>query len=223
MSREKTDVILKVLVKHFFVEKEVTSTLVMDSLYTGLKVLEYQSKGKKGRTIADLDELPAPMIHVDMDMFVLASDVIDLLERAALEPLPCQPVSPKDDKCSQSRMKDGASGEVNKISMEREERRLTELGRKILETFVLSHIFSGIEVAYQEAVALKRQEELIREEEEEAWLLGNEMKGKRGGGANEKDKRAKKKQVIFFIDLSFIILSIILALLCASIVKQNYS
>uniref|UniRef100_A0A0E0A1E7 MATH domain-containing protein n=1 Tax=Oryza glumipatula TaxID=40148 RepID=A0A0E0A1E7_9ORYZ len=194
MSREKTDVILKVLVKHFFVEKEVTSTLVMDSLYTGLKALEYQSKGKKGRTIADLDELPAPMIHVDMDMFVLASDVIDLLERAALEPLPCQPVSPKDDKCSQSRMKDGASGEVNKISMEREERRLTELGRKILEIFVLSHIFSGIEVAYQEAVALKRQEELIREEEEEAWLLGNEMKGKRGGGANEKDKRAKKKQ-----------------------------
>uniref|UniRef100_A0A0E0DTN9 MATH domain-containing protein n=1 Tax=Oryza meridionalis TaxID=40149 RepID=A0A0E0DTN9_9ORYZ len=194
MSREKTDVILKVLVKHFFVEKEVTSTLVMDSLYTGLKALEYQSNGKKGRTIADLDELPAPMIHVDMDMFVLASDVIDLLERAALEPLPCQPVSPKDDKCSQSRMKDGASGEVNKISMEREERRLTELGRKILETFVLSHIFSGIEVAYQEAVALKRQEELIREEEEEAWLLGNEMKGKRGGGANEKDKRAKKKQ-----------------------------
>ncbi len=107
MSREKTDVILKVLVKHFFVEKEVTSTLVMDSLYTGLKALEYQSKGKKGRTIADLDELPAPMIHVDMDMFVLASDVIDLLERAALEPLPCQPVSPKDDKCSQSRMKVG--------------------------------------------------------------------------------------------------------------------
>nr|CAB3464779.1 unnamed protein product [Digitaria exilis] len=52
---------------------------------------------------------------------------------------------------------------------------------------------SGIEVAYQEAVALKRQEELIREEEE-AGLLENQMKGKRGGGANEKDKRAKKKQ-----------------------------
>ncbi|AQK94696.1 TRAF-like superfamily protein [Zea mays] len=78
--------------------------------------------------------------------------------------------------------------------MEREERRLTELGQKILETFVLSHIFSGIEVAYQEAVALKRQEELIREEEEEAGLLEHQMKGKRGGGVNEKDKRAKKKQ-----------------------------
>ena len=54
---------------------------------------------------------------------------------------------------------------------------------------------SGIEVAYQEAVALKRQEELIREEEE-AGLLEHQMKGKRGGGANEKDKRAKKKQVL---------------------------
>ncbi|KQK05504.1 TNF receptor-associated factor homolog 1a isoform X2 [Brachypodium distachyon] len=194
MSREKTDTILKGLVKHFFVEKEVTSTLVMDSLYTGLKALEYQCERKKGRTkLAELDELPAPMVHVDVDLFVLAGDVITLLERAALEPLPCQPVSPKDDKCSQSRMKDGSSGEVNKISMEREERRLTELGRKILETFVLSHIFSGIEVAYQEAVALKRQEELIREEEA-AGLLENETKGKRNGGVNEKDKRAKKKQ-----------------------------
>ncbi|XP_062231819.1 TNF receptor-associated factor homolog 1a-like [Phragmites australis] len=194
MSREKTDTILKVLVKHFFVEKEVTSTLVMDSLYTSLKALEYQMKGKKGRTkLADLEELPAPMVHVDVDMFVLADDVIALLERPALEPLPCQPLTPKDDKSSQSRMKDGSSGEVYKVSMEREERRLTELGQKILETFVLSHIFSGIEGAYQEAVALKRQEELIREEEE-AGLLENHMKGKRGGGANEKDKRAKKKQ-----------------------------
>ncbi|TKW26437.2 hypothetical protein SEVIR_3G189900v4 [Setaria viridis] len=195
MSREKTDTILKVLVKHFFVEKEVTSTLVMDSLYTSLKALEYQVNGKKGSTkVSDLEELPAPMVHIDMDMFVLAGDVIPLIKRAASEPLPCQPLAPKDDKTSQSRMKDGTAGEVYKVSMEREERRLTELGLKILETFVLSHIFSGIEVAYQEAVALKRQEELIREEEEEAGLLENHMKGKRGGGANEKDKRAKKKQ-----------------------------
>ncbi|KAF0917100.1 hypothetical protein E2562_016907 [Oryza meyeriana var. granulata] len=197
MSREKSDVILKILLKHFFVEKEVTSTLVMDSLYTGLKALEYQSKSKskskKGIiNSVDFEELTVPMVHVDVDMFVLAGDVIALLERAALGPLPCQPLSPKDDKCSQSRTKDGSSGEVNKVSIEHEERRLTELGQKILEIFALSHIFSGIEVAYQEAVALKRQEELIREEEE-AWLLENEMKGKRGS-TTEKEKRAKKKQ-----------------------------
>uniref|UniRef100_A0A0D9V6D9 MATH domain-containing protein n=1 Tax=Leersia perrieri TaxID=77586 RepID=A0A0D9V6D9_9ORYZ len=193
MSREKSDVILKIIVKHFFVEKEVTSTLVMDSLYTGLKALEYQSRSKKGIVNSvEFEELPVPMVHVHVDMFVLAGDVITLLERAALEPLPCQPLSPKDDKCSQSRTKDGSTGEVNKVSIEREERRLTELGQKILETFALSHIFSGIEVAYQEAVALKRQEELIREEEE-AWLLENEMKGKRNS-ITEKEKRTKKKQ-----------------------------
>ncbi|VAH64640.1 unnamed protein product [Triticum turgidum subsp. durum] len=192
MSREKSDVILKIIVKHFFVEKEVTSTLVMDSLHTGLKALEHQCRGKKGRgKLMDLEELSAPMVHVDMDTFALTGDVLALLERAALEPLPCQPLSPKDDKCSQSRTKAGSSGEV-KVSIEHEEKRLTEFGQKILETFVLSHIFSGIEVAYQEAVSLKRQEELIREEEE-AGLLENEMKGKRNN-TTEKEKRAKKKQ-----------------------------
>uniref|UniRef100_A0ACD5VSM8 Uncharacterized protein n=1 Tax=Avena sativa TaxID=4498 RepID=A0ACD5VSM8_AVESA len=191
MSKEKSDVILKIIVKHFFVEKEVTSTLVMDSLHTGLKALEHQCRGKKGRgKLMDSGESPAPIVHVEMDMFVLAGDVLALLERTALEPLPCQPLSPKDDKCSQSRTKDGSSGEV-KVSVEHEEKRLTEFGQKMLETFVLSHIFSGIEVAYQEAVALKRQEELIREEEE-AGLLENEMKGKRS--ITEKEKRAKKKQ-----------------------------
>lgn len=108
MSREKTDTILKFLVKHFFVEKEVTSTLVMDSLYTSLKALEYQMNGKKGSTkAADLEELPAPMVHIDMDMFVLAGDVITLIKRAASEPLPCQPLALKDDKTSQSRLKVG--------------------------------------------------------------------------------------------------------------------
>nr|CAB3474429.1 unnamed protein product [Digitaria exilis] len=134
MSREKSEIILKTAVKHFFLEKEVTSTLVMDALYTGLKALEGHSNGKKGTvTSMNLEELPAPMVHLDMDMFVLAGDFIALVKRAASESF-------------------------------------------------------GIDVAYKEAVALKRQEELIREEE----LLENE-KGKRGS-AIEKDKRAKKKQ-----------------------------
>jgi hypothetical protein len=49
-----------------------------------------------------------------------------------------------------------------------------------------------IEVAYQEAVALKRQEELIREEEA-AWLVESEQKAKRG--ATEKEKKSKKSKV----------------------------
>ncbi|KAH1230119.1 TNF receptor-associated factor 1b [Glycine max] len=138
MSREKTDVILKVVVKHFFIEKEVTSTLVMDSLFSGLKALEGQTKSKKGRVkLLDAEEIPAPIVHVEKDMFVLVDDVLLLLERAAIEPL-----SPKDEKCPQNRTKDGNSGEdFNKDSIERDERRLTELGRRTLEIFVLAHIF----------------------------------------------------------------------------------
>jgi hypothetical protein len=48
------------------------------------------------------------------------------------------------------------------------------------------------EVAYREAVALKRQEELIREEEA-AGQAETEMRIKRE--AAEKEKRSKKKQV----------------------------
>ncbi|KAF3456851.1 hypothetical protein FNV43_RR01505 [Rhamnella rubrinervis] len=189
MSREKTDSILKVVVKHFFIEKEVTSTLVMDSLYSGLKALEGQNKCKKGRVkLLDAEEMPAPIVRVEKDTFVLVDDVLLLLERAAMEPLP-----PKDEKGPQNRTKEGNSGEdFNKDSIERDERRLTELGRRTVEIFVLAHIFSNkIEVAYQEAVALKRQEELIREEEA-AWQAETEQKAKRG--ATEKEKKLKKKQ-----------------------------
>ncbi|MBA0616403.1 hypothetical protein Godav_016456 [Gossypium davidsonii] len=97
--------------------------------------------------LLDTEEMPAPIVHVEKDMFVLVDDVLLLLERAALEPLP-----PKDEKGPQNRTK--------------------------------------IEVAYQEAVALQRQEELIREEA--AWLAESEQKTKRG--ASEKEKKAKKKQ-----------------------------
>ncbi|KAE9589766.1 hypothetical protein Lalb_Chr21g0312421 [Lupinus albus] len=189
MSMEKTDVILKIVVKHFFIEKEVTSTLVMDSLYSGLKALEGRTKCKKSRVkMLDAEEMPAPIVRVENDMFVLVEDVLVLLERAATEPLP-----PKDEKGPQSRTKDGNSGEdFNKDSIERDERRLTELGRRTLEIFVLAHVFSNkIEIAYQEAVALKKQEELIREEEA-AWQAESEQKAKRG--VNDREKKSKKKQ-----------------------------
>ncbi|KZV57361.1 hypothetical protein F511_27372 [Dorcoceras hygrometricum] len=188
MSLEKTDSILKVLVKHFFIEKEVTSTLVMDSLYSGLKALEGQTKGKKSKgNSSEIEELPVRIICIEKETLMLVDDVLMLLERAAMEPLP-----PKDDKGPQNRTKDGTAGEeFNKDSIERDERRLTELGRRTIEIFVLAHIFSKIEVAYQEAVSLKRQEELIREEEA-AWLADVEQKMKRGTG--DKEKKSKKKQ-----------------------------
>ncbi|KAI3804275.1 hypothetical protein L1987_25695 [Smallanthus sonchifolius] len=188
MSREKSDSILKIVVKHFFVEKEVTSTLVMDSLHSGLKALEDQTKNNKIKGKCDAEEIPIiPIVQMESDTFILVDDVLLLLERAAIEPLP-----PKEEKGPQNRTKDGGSGDdFSKDSTERDERRLTELGRRTIEIFVLAHIFSSkIEVAYQEAISLKRQEELIREEEE-AWMAESEQKAKR---ASEKEKKSKKKQ-----------------------------
>ncbi|CAH2046592.1 unnamed protein product [Thlaspi arvense] len=114
-------------------------------------------------------------------------------KRAALEPLPKGP---------QNRTKDVNAGEFRTEAIERDEKRLTELGRRTVEIFALTHIFSTscnfsekcsnkIEVAYQEAIAWRRQEELIREEEEEV-LAENEQKAKRR--AAEKEKKSKKKQ-----------------------------
>lgn len=101
MTQEKSHPILKVVVKHFFIEKEVTSTIVMDSLYSGLKAIEGQTKGKKGKgKYLDAEEQLVPIVRLDNDMFVLVDDVLLLLERAALEPLP-----PKDEKGIHNRTK----------------------------------------------------------------------------------------------------------------------
>lgn len=48
-----------------------------------------------------------------------------------------------------------------------DEKLLTELARRTLEVFIFDHILcTKVEGAYKEAIALKMQEELIREEEE---------------------------------------------------------
>ncbi|CAN8312431.1 unnamed protein product [Cochlearia groenlandica] len=163
MSREKMDVILKRAVNRFFIEEEVTSTLLMDSFYSGLKAIESQTKTKKAK------ELPAPMVSVDKDMFVLVDDLLLLVERAAAEPLP-----PIYDKGPQNRTMDGInSEEVIKEANEHDERHLTELGRRTLEMCVLVHIRKNIDDAYERAIA---HEELIRKE------------------ATEIEKKSKKKQ-----------------------------
>lgn len=101
MSREKIVVILKLVVKHFFIKKEVTSSLVMEFLFHGLnslvwstnkeKILQTDSRQmvkldldssilkaleeepKKERA-TDVKNLTAPIVSVDKDMFVLVDD-----------------------------------------------------------------------------------------------------------------------------------------------------
>ncbi|KAL6526598.1 hypothetical protein OROGR_015688 [Orobanche gracilis] len=88
-----------------------------------------------------------------------------------------EPLPPKDEKAPQNRTKwdPNAGEELNKDCIERDGRRLTELGRWTIEIFVFDHIFSKIEVAYREALALKKQEELIREEEA-TWVRRKSLK-----------------------------------------------
>jgi hypothetical protein len=93
---------LKAVVKRFFNEKEVTSTLVMDALYSGCKALDYRSRNKKGKNNGvDMEEVINPLVCVDKDAFVLTGDVLSLLERAVSETLPPY----KDDKGPQNRTK----------------------------------------------------------------------------------------------------------------------
>ncbi|PQM34616.1 MATH domain-containing protein [Prunus yedoensis var. nudiflora] len=73
----------------------------MDAVLNGLKALEGQTKSKKGRVkLLEAEEMPAPIVRVEKDAFVLVDDVLLLLERAAMEPLP-----PKDEKGPQNRTK----------------------------------------------------------------------------------------------------------------------
>ncbi|TVU25998.1 hypothetical protein EJB05_28522, partial [Eragrostis curvula] len=57
LSRENAGIILRILVKHFSVEKELTSTLMMDSLYAGLKILKQQGRNKEEMAMATLFNL----------------------------------------------------------------------------------------------------------------------------------------------------------------------
>lgn len=51
--------------------------------------------------------------------------------------------------------------------VDRDERRLADLGRRAVESFALSHIlFTRVEAAFAEAECVKMQDALIREEEE---------------------------------------------------------
>eukprot|EP00850_Spirogloea_muscicola_P015436 SM000118S25579 [mRNA] locus=s118:80233:87490:+ [translate_table: standard] len=189
LAQEKMEVILKAVVKRFFNEKEVTSTLVMDALYSGSRSLDNSNQTSRRKAAITADEdLSAPVVWVDKECFVLAGDIMSLIERAAHESIPLY----KDDKGPQNRTKDGVSDELGKDSAERDERRLTELGRRTVEMFVLAHLFSNrVEVAYREAVALMRQEELIREEEA-AELADRELAERQK--LQDKDKKSKRNK-----------------------------
>ena len=76
LSAERADVILKSVVKRFFNEKEVTSTLVMDALYSGCRALQLRNSSLE------------VWMSVEQNEVHLGGDALTALERAACEVLP---------------------------------------------------------------------------------------------------------------------------------------
>ena len=83
---------------------------------------------------------------------------------------------------------EGGSEDFGNDAVERDERRLAELGRRTIEMYALHHLFTTkVEVSFAEAQAIKMQEALIAEEEE-AERVAAEIEGAK------KSKKAKQKQ-----------------------------
>ncbi|CAL8461898.1 g1429 [Coccomyxa elongata] len=182
------ETVLKGVVKRFFNEKEVTSTLVMDALFSGCKQLEEASRqleSKKGKK----EKPPVVTVNAEKGTWSLHGDVQTVLERAVSEAIP--PF--RDDKANDSLAVRNAqdSDDYSSNYVERDERRLAELGRRAVEMFAVAHVFNDLESAYCEAESIKRQDALIKEEEE-AERLEDERAAARS--ATEKEKRARKKE-----------------------------
>jgi hypothetical protein len=237
--------LLKGLVKKFFNEKEVTSTLVMDALYCGAKLLEraghvalfpqqeggndnatvaadnvYTAGGDKDTTTAasgsasDADNkkdnkkdiealtiksttdpsslLPGLVINTATDRMFFAGDLIAALRRMVSDPVPTfsPDTKPTSDALALRNAQD--VDDSNKGSVERDERRLADLGRRTVEMFGAAHIVEAqLEAAWIEAETIKRQEELIREEEEASRGEAERAAAK---AETEKEKKARKKE-----------------------------
>uniref|UniRef100_M4E3C8 MATH domain-containing protein n=1 Tax=Brassica campestris TaxID=3711 RepID=M4E3C8_BRACM len=182
MSREKMDVIQKLVVKHFFINKNVTSPLVMDFLFKGLNSLVLDTNKEKiiltiskqivrllkddsdasEKTLKTLEDEPKKEIafaakELAVPIVSVDNDMFVLADDAMLllEKAVLEPFP--DERVPPNRM------EVDYDEESDDEKLLTEYARHTLEVFVLDHIFCNkIEIAYKEASELKMHEELIR-------------------------------------------------------------
>jgi len=213
LASEKADVLLKGIVKRFFNEKEVTSTLVMDALYCGCRALDVGST-----SIADAVKANVHLSHgsaalsIDSNTCVLTGDLVCALERAAdgtafdVEEIEVDD-SGENRSSKRSKLGEESKSDDNKKendtkkktfsaadAVERDEHRLAELGRKTIEMYVLSRVFNDrVEVAFREAEALMRQEALIAEEEEAERLAAEENEKKQSKKQKQKERQRIKK------------------------------
>eukprot|EP00775_Hariotina_reticulata_P007116 gene7116-7330_t len=193
LTTGRGDAMLKGIVKQFFNEKEVTSTLVMDALFCGCRQLDKSNLGRQ--EVAAEGSAPCVVINSKACTFSFALDALDVVAQLRDDFLPLS----RDDKG----LPLGADGlglrsgcdelsELRRDVLERDENRLAELGRRTVEMFALAHIITEqLERAFRDHQALKRMKDLIAEEEE-AGRLEDERAATRA--AADKEKRERKKE-----------------------------
>jgi hypothetical protein len=188
LTMEKADVLLKGIVKRFFNEKEVTSTLVMDALYCGCRALDIAEDDLEKTAINSLSTSKCSVaLSVVQNKCVLTGDFVSALERAA-----DGTAFDADEEDKRSAGDDLSATDA----VERDERRLAELGRRTIEMFVLSHVFvNHVEIAFREAEALMRQEALIAEEEE-AERLAQQLEGAKKSKKQKQKERQRQKKAL---------------------------
>jgi len=188
LTMEKADVLLKGIVKRFFNEKEVTSTLVMDALYCGCRALDIADEDLEKTATNSLSTSKCSVaLSVVQNKCVLTGDFVSALERAA-----DGTAFDADEEDKKSAADDLSATDA----VERDEKRLAELGRRTIEMYVLSHVFvNRVEIAFREAEALMRQEALIAEEEE-AERLAQQLEGAKKSKKQKQKERQKLKKAI---------------------------
>ena len=188
LTMEKSDILLKGIVKRFFNEKEVTSTLVMDALYCGCRALDIAENDLEAKaTSVSTSNKCSVAMSIVQNKSVLTGDFVSALERAA-----DGTAFDADEEDKKSASDDLSATDA----VERDEKRLAELGRRTIEMYVLSHVFvNRVEIAFREAEALMRQEALIAEEEE-AERLAQELEGQKKSKKQKQKERQRQKKAI---------------------------
>lgn len=192
LVQHKGSEMLKGLVKRFFNEKEVTSTLVMDALFSGCKQVEEVSRASIGPKGKRRVSNPSVIINADKNVYALGQDVLAVLDRACQESIPML----RDDKPADAlTVRHGPeTDDYNRDFIERDEKRLADLGRRTVEMYVIAHIIADLEEHHVKFEKYKMQDALIQEEEEGQRMDKDKAAAKAAADREKKQRKKEKRQ-----------------------------
>ena len=89
---------------------------------------------------------PPVIINADKNVYALGQDVLAVLDRACQESIPML----RDDKPADAlTVRHGPeTDDYNRDFIERDEKRLADLGRRTVEMYVIAHIIADLEVGF---------------------------------------------------------------------------